>query len=80
MEFFNPNLMPKQATPEGHAGPYAGFYLPFYQYGYWFKSGQQITFLTGELPQRASTVLLGLNKPNTFRKDASSCPGTAQIV
>ena len=73
-ECFNPNIIPAQATPEGHAGAYAGFYLP--TYGYWFKSGQILTFLTGELPQKHSSVLLGKLKPDNFQKDCCSCDST----
>lgn len=80
MQFWNPNLISKQATPEGHAGVNASIFLPFYQYGRWFPSGQQLTFLTSEIPQRSSRILNGLSRPNTFRKDASSCPVGTSIV
>lgn len=71
IQFYNPNVIGKQATPEGHIGPNANVFLP---YRYWFASGRQITFLTGELPQRRSRILNGTTKPDTFRKDASDCP------
>lgn len=74
MQFFNPNITPKAATPEGHAGANAAVYLPFYEHSYWFANGLQYTFHSAEIPQRSSRILNGLKRPNTFRKDASSCP------
>lgn len=78
---FNPNIVPKSATPEGHTGKYAGFLLPFYSYGYWFASGLQLTFLQSEIVQKTSVpAVLGLTRPDTFRKDASSCNGSPQVL
>lgn len=74
INLFNPNLTPKSVTPEGHTGENSFMFLPFYTYGYWNSSGKQLTFLTGELPQRSRFVLNGITRPNVFRKDASSCP------
>lgn len=73
MEFFNPLNQLRSADAEGHAGPYASFYLPFH--GYWFASGQQYTFLSGEIAQRPSKTVLGLSRPDTFRKDCCGCNG-----
>jgi hypothetical protein len=78
MHFYNPLSPLKPATPEGHAGRYAHIYLPFY--GYWFASGQQYTFLTGEIVQRPSRPVLGLSRPDTFRKDCCDCPSTTAVV
>lgn len=78
MEFYNPNIAVKGTTPEGHAGAYAGFHLPFH--GYWFSSGQQIEFHTGELVQQPSRPLLGISRPDTFRKDCCSCPEAPAVL
>lgn len=80
LSLFNPLHIPKVATPEGHTGPHARLFLPFYQYGYWFANGQQLSFIHAELPQRSSRLLNGLTRPDTFRKDASSCPVAASHV
>lgn len=71
MEFFNPNVIGKPTTPEGHVGGNALLLLP---YTYWNSSGKLFTFVSSELAQRASRPVHGLTKPDTFRKDASSCP------
>lgn len=80
MNFFNPNVTVKSATIEGHTGANAGFYLPFSEFGYWFASGQEVTFLTGEITQRSSKPLLGLSRPNTFQKDCCGCPVGTELV
>lgn len=80
MVFFNP-LNPvnmKPATPEGHAGPYAHVFLPFY--GFWFPSGQQYSFNTGEIRQRASRPLNGLTRPDSFQKDCCGCGASQTAV
>lgn len=74
MVFYNPLTAVKPATPEGHTGRYAHIYLPFY--GYWFASGQEYTFASGEIIQRASRPLMGLTRPDSFRKDCCGCPGS----
>lgn len=78
---FNPNRGQSRAvTPEGHAGPNVFIPLPFYANGFWSPSGRKLTFLTGEIIQRKSRPNMGLTRPDTFRKDASSCPvGTAVV-
>jgi hypothetical protein len=68
---FNPEITRKQVTPEGDAGD--NVFIPLIGYGYWNPSGRELTFLTGEIVQKASRTLMGLSRPNTFRKDASSC-------
>lgn len=73
-EYFNPNLIGRPATPEGHVGVNANIFLPFYSYGRWYASGKQLTYLTAEIRQKRSRPVLGLTRPDTFRKDASSCP------
>lgn len=80
MEIFNPNIISKQATVEGHAGENASFFLPFYEKGRWYPSGLELTFLSTEIVQKSSRIHNGLSRPDTFRKDASSCPiGTALV-
>ena len=74
IEFFNPNIIRKSTTPEGHAGENVFIFLPFYEYGYWSPSGRQLTFLSGEIVQKSSRPVQGITRPDSFRKDASSCP------
>lgn len=71
MQFFNPLTIERQTTPEGHQGADVSIFVPFL--GRWNPSGKEYTFLTGEIPQRKSTILQGLTKPNTFKKDAGAC-------
>lgn len=82
MELFNPNVIGRQATPEGHVGQNAHVFIPFGGIvgGYWFASGLELTFLTGEIRQRSSSIINGLSRPNSFRKDASSCNGAPTAV
>lgn len=79
MEFYNPNLTVKPATIEGHTGEFANFFLPFYEYGYWFASGQQYTF-SAEIPQKPTKILLGITRPDTFQKDCCHCGTTAALL
>ena len=68
---FNPNVIPAQATPEGHAGAYAGFFL--LGYGYWFKSGQILSFPNSEIVQGPTEILHGRKIPDTYQKDCCGC-------
>lgn len=80
LELYNPNVITKPQTPEGHSGDNVFMFLPFYAYGYWSPSGRQLTFLGSEIPQRSSRPVMGLARPDTFRKDASSCPIAASVI
>jgi len=78
MSLLQPNLLntstiPKLVLKDGWTGANAHIYLPFYSYGYWFASGQQLTFPRSQIPQDTSLVFSGTIKPNTFRKDCCSC-------
>lgn len=75
LTIFNPNLIYPPQTPEGDAGPNAGFPLPFYSYGHWYANGLQQTYVNSEIPQRRSVPFRGIPMPNVFRKDASTCNG-----
>lgn len=75
LTIYNANLIYPPQTPEGDAGPYAGFPLPFYAYGHWYASGLQQVFTNSEIVQKRSTPYNGIPMPNVFRKDASSCNG-----
>lgn len=75
LQLFNPNLIYPPQTPEGEAGPNAGFVLPFYPWAYWYANGLRQVFSNSEIPQKRSTPYRGVPMPNTFRKDASACVG-----
>jgi hypothetical protein len=64
---------PKLAIRDGLTGAYARLLLPFYQYGYWFASGQQYTFANSEVPQASGLVSRGTNQASTFVKAAGVC-------
>lgn len=63
----------KQAILDGLTGASARLFLPFYSFGYWFASGQQYTFPSGEALQYAKMSGLGVRQPNTFVKDYGIC-------
>lgn len=68
---------PVIATREGHTGKYAYLNLP--GGGFWFASGQQLTFPRSQIPQHSSANFLGTQKPNTFTKGSqgfayAACP------
>lgn len=63
----------KIATRDGWVGRTAHFFLPFYEFGYWFASGQQYTFPSGTIPQDQSITMSGTHKPNTFIKAQGVC-------
>lgn len=67
--------VPKIAMRDGWTGAVANIFLPFYEYGYWFASGQQYTFPSGTIPQDQSRTLYGTSKPNTFIKAPQICIG-----
>lgn len=59
----------KIAIRDGYTGANARIELPFYPYGYWFVSGQQLTFPSGEIAQFKGLTLNGTVRPDTFMKD-----------
>lgn len=63
----------KIAIRDGGAGASARLLLPFYEHGYWFASGQQYTFPTGEVPQASGLVSRATRQANTFVKAAGVC-------
>ena len=75
LSIFNPNLIYQPQTPEGDAGPNAGFPLPFYAYAHWYANGLQQIFTNSEIVQKRSAPFRGVPMPNVFRKDASACNG-----
>lgn len=75
LQLFNPNLIYPAQTPQGDAGPFAGFPLPFYSKAYWYANGLQQNFTNSEILETPSTPVYGRSMPNTFRKDASACNG-----
>lgn len=80
LNIFNPNLIYPAAVPSGEAGPNAGFPLPFYSKAYWYANGLEQTFSNSEIAQVPSNSVFGRSMPNTFRKDASSCNTSNQLV
>lgn len=67
--------VPKIAMRDGNTGAYARILLPFYEFGYWFPSGQQYTFPSSTAAQDPSMTMLGTSKPDTFTKGAGICLG-----
>jgi hypothetical protein len=67
--------VPKIAMRDAWTGATAHIFLPFYQYGYWFASGQQYTFPSGSAAQdlTQAQALQGTSKPNTFIKAPQIC-------
>lgn len=67
--------VPKIALRDAWTGATAHIFLPFYEFGYWFASGQQYTFPSGTIAQdlTQSRALLGTTKPDTFIKAPGIC-------
>lgn len=65
--------IPKIAMRDGWVGRTANIFLPFYEYGLWFASGQQYTFPSGEIAQSEANTMWGRSKPNTFVKAPGIC-------
>lgn len=63
----------KIAIRDGLTGPTARLLLPFYEFGYWFASGQQYTFPNSTIAQDTSMTMLGTTKPDTFVKAPGIC-------
>ncbi len=70
---FNINQQGKLADRDGGVGAYARLFLPFYSGGYWFRSGQTLSFPRSTIAQDRSYVLSGTTKPDTFMKDCCTC-------
>jgi hypothetical protein len=64
----------KIAIRDGYTGPLARLLLPFYQWGYWYASGQQFTFPNSTIKQDKGITMNGTTKPNTFIKTPGICP------
>lgn len=65
--------IPKLAIRDGLTGATARLLLPFYNYGYWFASGQQYTFPGSTAAQDQRITVGGTRKANTFVKDYGIC-------
>lgn len=65
--------IPKVATRDGWTGSLARLFLPFYQYGYWFASGQQYAWPSATVQQNQSLTMTGTAKPNNFIKAPGIC-------
>lgn len=63
----------KQTNRDGGVGAFANIMLPFYQYGYWYPSGQQYTFPNSEVAQQQGLTSNGTNQQNTFTKGVGIC-------
>ena len=63
--------VPKVATRDGGVGAEARLLLPFY--GYWYPSGQELTFPESAVAQDDSRTLNGTNQPNLFTKSVGYC-------
>lgn len=70
---FNINQQGKLATRDGGVGADAMLFLPFSSQGYWYRSGQILTFPNSTVPQDQSYTLSGTAKADTFVKDCCSC-------
>lgn len=62
---------PAVADKDGHASGYAHMLLPFY--GYWFASGQRLSWPSSQISQDLSHKISGTDMPNVFQKDCCSC-------
>jgi hypothetical protein len=64
---FTPNV----ADKDGHAGGTAHMLIPFE--GYWFASGQRLSWPSAQIAQDTSHKFAGTVMPNVFQKDCCSC-------
>lgn len=74
----NTSILPKIAIRDGYTGANARLYLPFSNVttqfnGYWFNSGQILTFRRSQIPQNRDILLIGRQKANTYMKDCCTC-------
>lgn len=65
--------IPKLAIRDGLVGASARLLLPFYDYGFWFASGQQYTFPSGTIGQDLGITEGGTTKANTYQKQLGVC-------
>ncbi len=65
--------VPKLAIRDGYTGATARLLLPFYRFGYWLASGQQITFPASESAQQLGMTENGLRQSNSFVKASGVC-------
>lgn len=63
----------KPTTRDGWAGSLARLFLPFYSAGYWYPSGQTISFPRSTIPQDQSVTFNGRTKADTFVKSYGVC-------
>lgn len=64
---FTPNV----ADKDGHAGASAHMLIPFE--GYWFASGQRLSWPSAQIAQDKSHKIAGTDMPNVFQKDCCNC-------
>lgn len=64
-------FVPNVADKDGHAGGTAHMLIPFV--GYWFTSGQRLSWPSAQIAQDPSHRLAGTVMPNVFQKDCCSC-------
>ena len=63
--------VPAVADKDGHASGYAHMLIPFE--GYWFASGQRLSWPSAQIAQDKSHKISGTAMPNVFQKDCCSC-------
>ena len=72
-DLFNINRIGKLSTRDGGVSADTAIFLPFYAAGYWYPSGQTLTFPRSTIPQEPGLTLEGTIKANTFQKDCCTC-------
>lgn len=65
--------VPKLAMRDGWVSATARILLPFYTYGYWLASGQQLVWPNAYANQDPSMTMTGTTKPNDFVKAPGIC-------
>jgi hypothetical protein len=65
------HYVPPVADKDGHASGSAHMIIPFE--GYWFASGQRITWPSSQISQDLTHKIAGTDMPNVFQKDCCSC-------
>lgn len=63
----------KIAVRDGYTGATARILLPFYEFGYWFASGQQYTFPSSTIVQQQGLTDQATRMTNGFVKAAGVC-------
>ena len=64
-------LAPPVADKDGHASGSAHMLIPFL--GYWFASGQRLSWPSAQVAQDPSHKIAGTDMPDVFQKDCCSC-------